>query len=59
MEQNAENNNNQITMHVSGYYNSTICAKTGTFCSQNRRICSREGHSAISSLTYLHTNQLP
>ncbi len=40
MEQITENNNNHIIMHIERYYNSTICAKTGTFCSRNRRICS-------------------
>lgn len=39
-EQNPENYNNHIIMHIEGYYNSTICVKTGTFCSRNRRICS-------------------
>ena len=34
MEQIAENNNNQITMHISVYHNSTFCAESGTFCSQ-------------------------
>lgn len=57
MEQITENNSNHMTMYISGYYNSTNCAKTGTFCSHRGRICSAGGTSTISSLAYLQINQ--
>lgn len=67
LEQNAEYYTNHFIMHRNSFHNSTICAKTGTFCSQNSRICSPmeqfhptpiNPHYRIVALSYYRINYL-